>query len=150
MLALRYKFVTLRVKEARFLRRTLSGKKCVCVRVLPLVTEGRRAPSNRGGWGAVGEGSAREVCARRCWPLPQGPEWCTPFTSLDHARPFVGVFEKSTSSRFVSFWRRFPSKAMKRLQERQPDTPTKGLLWTDEVSRRTGRRCAECWLWGVR
>ena len=50
-----------------------------------------------------------------------------------HARPFVAVFEKSISSRFNNFWRQFPSKAMKRLQERQPDTPTIGLRWWHRV-----------------
>ena len=49
---------------------------------------------------------------------------------LLHARPFVGVFQKSISVRFINFWRYFPTKTRKWLQERGRDTPTKGLVWT--------------------
>ena len=48
---------------------------------------------------------------------------------IRHARPFVGVFQKSISIRFINFWRYFPTKTNQWLQERTWDTPTKGLLW---------------------
>ena len=42
-----------------------------------------------------------------------------------HARPFVGVFQKSILDRFVIFWRFFPSK---RLQSRpQNPKPSPGI-----------------------
>ena len=47
-----------------------------------------------------------------------------------HARPFIGVFQKSINIRFINFWRYFPTKTNQWLQERTWDTPTKGLLWT--------------------
>ena len=56
------------------------------------------------------------------------PSFATSHSS-DHARPFVGVFQKSISIRFINFWRYFPTKTRKWLQERGRDTPTKGLVW---------------------
>ena len=47
-----------------------------------------------------------------------------------YARPFVGVFQKSVSMRCINFWRYFPTKTNKWLQERTRDTPSKGLLWS--------------------
>ena len=56
----------------------------------------------------------------------------SPFPQV-HARPSVGVFQKSILDKFVNFWRHFPTKW---LQKPSPnpktvpwDTPTKGLLW---------------------
>ena len=46
-----------------------------------------------------------------------------------HARPFVGVFQKSISIRFINLWRYFLTKTRKWLQERERGTPTKGLVW---------------------
>ena len=51
------------------------------------------------------------------------------FKTLNHARPFVGVFQKSIFTRFINFWQYFPTKTNQWLQERTWDTPTKGLLW---------------------
>ena len=54
-----------------------------------------------------------------------------------HARPFVGVFQKSISIRFINFWRYFPTKTNQWLQERTWDTPTKGLLWLASLASET-------------
>ena len=49
--------------------------------------------------------------------------------SPPHARPFVGVFQKSIPIRFINCWQYFPTETRKWLQERGRDTPTKGLVW---------------------
>ena len=44
--------------------------------------------------------------------------------------PSGGVFQKSIFTRFINFWRYFPTQTRKWLQERGRDTPTKGLVWS--------------------
>ena len=48
---------------------------------------------------------------------------------MHHARPLGGVFQKSIFTRFIKFWRYFPTATRKWLQERGRDTHTKGLVW---------------------
>jgi len=64
----------------------------------------------------------------RAPPERVGPDASRAARDASHARPFVGVFQKSISIRFINFWRYFPAKMRKWLQEQGRDTPTKGLV----------------------
>ena len=71
---------------------------------------------------------------------------------LSHARPIVGVFKKSIFSRFVNFWRKFPTKTGQRLQERVWDTSTKGRALPVRERKGEGERGMErfgFWFWSL-